>query len=117
MNQHTLSKCYEIVCPIHKPICQTESGKLYNQPMSHDVSQYLHSPLSISTTTDTVTKGAGTSTVIQTISTQNYNAVPTRYGAGMYNYMQSQEGVCGGFNNSIVRLGRYDSTTDTWENL
>ena len=31
MKQYALANCYENVCPVHRPECQTESGAKYNQ--------------------------------------------------------------------------------------
>ena len=87
MDQHALSNCYENVCPIHRPIGQYESGDNYTGTVdAYDrLMHYL----------DGYYDG------------ENYfcEARPTRYGVGMRGYMQSECGMAGGFNNSILDLG------------
>lgn len=97
MNQRELSRCYENICPVHKPLCQTESGRDYN--------------LAYGT-------GSGDKNFLYgAAAVDDYRALPSRYGAAMFNMMQSQEGMDGGFNNSIVTLGEYDSTTKFYKNV
>lgn len=102
MNQHDLARCYENVCPIHKPICQTESGRNYNQYYLYELAQQYNLPCFYDQTGIELYSGLG---------------VPTRFGAGMFNFMQSSEGIVGGFNNSIVRTGKRDSSTGLYENM
>ena len=81
MDQGTLSKCYENICPCHKPWCQYESGRNYDVPLTEDEGQ------------EYMDMGA------------TKYAAPTRYGYAINHYMQSDHAMEGGFNNSIVRLG------------
>lgn len=93
MKQYELSKCYENVCPIHKPVCQTESGRNYNKSITRANAVTAFTPSVEADPTDT---DFG---IINA-------AIPTRLGRGMFNYMQSSEGMVGGYNNSILRSGR-----------
>ena len=125
MNQYELSKCYENVCPVHRPICQTESGRVYNPDpnatggvynrMTPKEARELNLPVGIDLST-TVADGT---TYLNSASAKLIPtpAVPTRYGCGMFNYMQSSEGMVGGFNNSIVDLGEYDTSTHQYKNM
>lgn len=106
MNQWELSKCYENVCPIHKPLLQTESGRNYNTTYNANLASQYNNPCLI--TQDASTK---------VITRYNGIGAPTRLGVGMYNFMQSDQGMAGGFNNSIVRLGKYDSTAQYYDNM
>lgn len=97
MNQYELSRCYENICPVHRAICQTESGKNYNATLSDADAMvlnrpfgYIHDPRTAATAATDFKFGRG---------------VPTRLGAGMFNFGQSEEGLRGGFNNSIVVSG------------
>lgn len=101
MNQYELSKCYENVCPIHKPLCQTESGRNYHTAYTRDVAQTYNNPAFVVDTTYNPETGVNGGW-----------GVPTRLGAGMFNTMQSDQGMYGGFNNSIVRLGKQRTETD-----
>ena len=102
MNQYELSKCYENICPIHRPELQYEDGITRN-------------------TTDSVVT-LGTNKIISEMLSTNYYipeqnsqfresmapgfAPPTRYGRVTCDgYMQSSQGLTGGFNNSIIQLG------------
>ena len=111
MDQKTLSKCYENVCPIHKPLCQTESGRRYNKEYTVEESMALN--LGVRAITDPMDP-------TQQVFASG-PAAPTRYGVGMYGFNQSSEGMDGGFNNSIVRLGAQKLNTDGdivgWENM
>lgn len=78
MNQRELSRCYENVCPIHRPVCQTESTRVYNAAITATDAKARH------------TYDGGL-------------ANPSRYGRGLKGYMRSESGFDGGFNNSIVR--------------
>ena len=97
MNQKALGDCYENVCPIHKPILQTESGKKYNRGYTYLESMTLNKPVGVATRTS-----SGVVTAVDVASTW---ACPTRLGAGMFNAMQSAQGVDAGYNNSIIRTG------------
>ena len=98
MNQKALSECYENVCPIHRPLLQYESGRSTLNNVTRLDSEFA--PYRLKSGNANAQLGALCST-----------AVPTRYGGGIYNTMQSEEGMCGGFNNSIIQLGakKYDS--------
>ena len=87
MKQYELSKCYENVCPIHKPICQTESGKNYNVACTNGDRIHDHEAK------------------VDDLEVWDLPAIPSRYGRAMDKYMMSAEGVEGGFNNSIVKRG------------
>lgn len=108
MNQYELSKSYENICPCHKPICQTESTRNYCPPVTGDrrnglsppPPEYYNHTNSLARLRPTYAMKDGA-----TIEIANGAAAPTRLGVGMFNYMQSSEGVVGGFNNSIVRRG------------
>jgi hypothetical protein len=127
MDQAALSKCYENVCPIHRAICQYESGDDYTRGVSYPerVQQYNDSYITLATppvvgevqtgyaygtmtgTPATTYTGAGVDTANCLVKSAGPAAAkPTRYGIGIKNYMQSPEGLSGGFNNSIVRLGK-----------
>lgn len=99
MKQYDLSKCYENVCPIHRPICQTESGRSYDRTITSDRALTAYSP-----EVDT-TAGASYGKITA--------AIPTRFGRGMFNFMQSPEGMVGGFNNSILRSGRQGTANES----
>ena len=116
MNQYELSKCYENVCPVHKPICQTETGRNYNQAYSDLESASLNLPVAITPDMNYYTDIDD----FQAQAVPNNIGVPTRLGVGMYNFMQSSQGADGGYNNSIVRLGAVkdvDGHTVGWENM
>ena len=106
MDQWELSKSYENVCPIHKPICQTESGRNFNSAYEPIQSELFNTPTYYM---DPDNLNPNYSNRIATPA--NAFGVPTRLGAGMYNFMQSDQGLSGGYNNSIVRLGapKYDA--------
>lgn len=105
MDQWELSKSYENVCPIHKPICQTESGRNFNSAYDEWQSESFNTP------TYYTDPGTHIPYPVRIAATSNGFGVPTRLGAGMYNFMQSDQGLSGGYNNSIVRLGspKYDA--------
>lgn len=92
MDQWKLSRCYENVCPCHRPMLQYESGKRYNTSIDSGHAQVLYN--------DSYVSGGG-----------NVQApgLPTRYGMGQVRYGQSAEGIVGGFNNAIVRTGAMDA--------
>lgn len=89
MNQYELSRCYENLCPTHKPYGQTESGRNYNAKMSLDEALALNRPVFVKASDNSI----------------NGFSYPTRYGIGMRGFSQSAEGTTGGFNNDIVRTG------------
>ena len=129
MNQYALAKCYQNVCPVHKPVCQTESGRPFNTAMTKEKSLSYNLPVDLKATTTTnktiTTTFADTAALrnagvdlaglknqlavedktITSIAVDSGYAVPTRYGQGMFNYMQNSEGMDGGYNNAIVKLG------------
>ena len=100
MNQETLSHCYENVCPIHRPILQTESGRTYRTAETAEQARSDHDYTYNALSTAAL---AGDPAALST--TKLFGGVPTRYGRGVLGMLQSQVGVDGGFNNSIVRLG------------
>lgn len=149
MDQWALSKCYENICPIHKPLCQKESERPGNQEMSIIESSLWNSPQSLlgmyipgGEEIDTLANST-TGSIIQDESTKIVSAVltsghlpranikqdflaasplngigvPTRLGSGMFNCMQSDQGMSGGYNNSIVRTGKYNNTTYKYEKI
>lgn len=98
MNQRSLSRCYENICPVHKPMLQTESGKLYDDALSATTGKFYNTPVQAAYTTVSDTP------VVTDV--KRGMAIPTRLGVGMYGAMQSAEGWDGSYNNSIVRLGK-----------
>ena len=102
MDQWALSNCYENVCPCHRPVCQTETGRTYNYPYDVNQSSSYNTPIYESA---------------PNTHSQSGRAVPTRLGVGMFNFNQSECGMSGGFNNSIVRLGKYDEANNRYENM
>jgi len=87
MNQEALAKSYENVCPCQAPVAQTESCRDYSSTMTAQQSIDLLDPMGC--------------------------AYPTRLARGRFNFMQSQSGMKGGYNNSIVRLGAELTGTST----
>ena len=120
MNQWELSKSYENICPIHRPVCQTESGRNYNEAYTTYTSEVLNTPTDNPMLASTQ-QMYNRSDYRDQVKFQNKFGVPTRFGIGMYNYMQSDQGMTGGFNNSIVRLGeaKFDANKNQigWENM
>lgn len=106
MNQEALNRCYQNICPVQKPICQTESGIDYNKCIFYVTKAFWNYPM-VSVLTD-YTGGHA-----QTVNVE-MPAVPTRYGRGLVRYGQSPQGMDGGFNNSIIDLGEYKD--DHYEN-
>lgn len=89
MNQYELSKCYENVCPCHKALCQTESGRNFNRDYGMEDSADL------------------------------VKATPNRIGRGKSAMMMSDEALVGGFNNVILRGGgdrKEGDKVTSWEN-
>ena len=117
MDQYALGKCYQNVCPVQKPVCQTESGrnfqlisdvggvKTYNRTEEKYDAGY-NKPYIVTTTTQTVTKAGGTADVVDSVELIPAPNCPTRYGRGMGGFMQGSEGIECGFNNNILRLGK-----------
>ena len=95
MDQWKLSRCYENVCPCHRPMLQYESGKRYDTVIDKDKSQFLYYDSYWDDDAGKEKMGVG---------------LPTRYGAAQVRYGQSAEGMAGGFNNAIVRSGKIDDT-------
>lgn len=118
MDQKALSRCYENVCPVHRPMCQYESGDDYTRAVPPFERETQYDPSYV----EAVAPANNQQFVVADAGGQNearmgagYKAIgrvgesrakPTRYGVGMHNFMQSAEGMDGGFNNSIVRLGK-----------
>ena len=110
MNQYELSKSYENICPCHRAICQTESARNYCNPTDTDGAYNGYSPVQ----KQAYTKAESVASVRPTyifdaaggaLGYKYGTAAPTRLGLGMFNYMQSSEGLVGGFNNAIVKRG------------
>ena len=108
MNQYELSKSYENVCPCHRAICQTESARNYCTNTTSGQFNglapvgYYDKKKSLALLRGTFPDKADS---YEHSSVNFGTAAPTRLGVGMFNYMQSSEGLVGGFNNSIVRRG------------
>lgn len=85
MNQRSLARCYENVCPHVRPLKQNELGK----------ASFFSIDRAVSTTG--VVAGMGGNTLA--------NFHPTRLGKGYCGYQTSPQNLEGGFNNSIVRRG------------
>lgn len=104
MKQYELSKCYENVCPIHRAIGQTESGRCYNADCDQEEAIAMLQPAN----------GIDNTSALER-TTMSACQFPTRYGYGVNGFMQSETGYEGGFNNSIVRTGNV-VTRSTEEN-
>jgi len=87
MNQRKLSECYENICPIHRPLGQTESGLYYNKICDDDDTW-----LCLNRTMDVD-------------DAENNNPPPSRLPSAQMGFLHSDQGFSGGYNNSIVRLG------------
>lgn len=96
MNQKALSDCYANVCPVHRPILQTESGRDYTSNASADA-DWLPA-----------------NSIHNFVPSANGPSLPTRLGAGMFNFMQSEEGLKGCWNNAILRLGSKVTEDNTY---
>lgn len=105
MNQYELSKSYENVCPCHRAICQTESARNYCRNVTDTNAYNGLAPVGYYDKNKSVALLRGTFPDMDHNSIYFGTAAPTRLGIGMFNYMQSSEGLIGGFNNSIVRRG------------
>jgi len=101
MDQRSLSRCYENICPIHRAYGQTESGKVYTGKTSAKDAQCLNTPFSY-----TVNGG-------NVVDISSGWGVPTRYGIGMFNAMQSDQGLDGAFNNAIVETDQVETGLKT----
>ena len=95
MNQEALSRSYENICPVNRPELHYESGANYyfGQPPAEIAQGFA--PVAVT----------GDNYII------NGRGLPTRFGAGMYGYNLSSEGMKGSFNNSIIDLGDYNLQT------
>lgn len=115
MDQWKLSRCYENVCPCHRPMLQYESGKRYTGTMNSKETANLYRPFSLSYDSTTV---GGTEEVVSNLFFTQTPSIPTRYGVGMHGYMQSAQGIEGGFNNAILRSGAFNTRVEprTMEN-
>lgn len=105
MKQYELSKCYENVCPVHRPMCQTESGRVYNAAITADSSKSAFYPFQVVSHSTTVAgqgAAAGTYTTTTVNEVKTNMAIPTRYGYGVNGYNMSEIGYCGGYNNAIL---------------
>lgn len=107
MDQYKLSQCYENVCPIHKPILQTESGRDYTGDLTVQQCLDMYNPFPLKTHSAAVTVNGHDSTepFVDSVTYGLGGGVPTRLGVGMYGYNQSDQGMEGGFNNAILDLG------------
>lgn len=137
MNQRALSRSYENICPIHRPMLQYESGRNYTNLTGVDTKNVVGNGLVINDTNgageaDTVAalttnSTTGTYTNLTSVKQQggryyDHNsytaALPTRYGRGMMGMLQSECMLDGGVNNSIVRTGvRATDGTERWSNI
>ena len=112
MNQEELSKCYENICPCHRAICQTESTRNYCDSTVENANASLSGLTENQygyTANDSQRllrpTGFNNPGVGEAPTAQFGYARPTRLGIGMFNYMQSPEGLTGSFNNAIVHRG------------
>ncbi len=117
MNQFRLAESYQNICPCHRAECQTESTRNYCQNSGDTnggstrnglVPPTYYNTLGSSVArlrSDFFTVGAAVGDDYPITSATYGNGAPTRLGAGMFNYMQSSQGMIGGFNNSIVKRG------------
>ena len=105
MDQYALAKSYANICPCHRAICQTESGRVYAGGIDEGLSMNgmnVYEATAYNRPFDWY--------AVTTSGTTNYHplqgrCVPTRFGIGMMGCQQSNEGIDGNFNNSIVRTG------------
>ena len=103
MNQAELSKCYENVCPVHRPILQTESGRPYDDDMCqfYDLNRYYDAAM--------YRVRNASATFAQSPVAQWWGralSIPTRLGKGQNWTMQSDQNMIGGYNNQILKLGK-----------
>lgn len=106
MNQKALSDCYTNLCPCHRPMLQTESGRNYYTKEPGD--QYVPADA----------KWQALGPFGRDLYKYDVNSAcpPTRLGVGMHSTMQSEEGLSGGFNNDILILGKKLAAGVGWEN-
>ena len=130
MNEQQLSKCYQNMCPIHKPYLQYESGRIYTTASDTNTSaptiptnQCIYSeaaseallgatpacgdltPANISNA-DVATLSTNVKTLVKMMHAANkIDKVPSRYPMARHNFMQSPADITGGTNNSIIQLG------------
>jgi len=90
MNQRRLAECYENVCPIYRAENQTETGRSYAE--AADIDATISSSLN-----DFIANNDNSS---------NYNLGVSRYGYAIRPYTIGTAGICGGFNNDIIKLGK-----------
>ena len=138
MNQRKLSECYENICPCHKPLLQYEcpmptdrlelcpKPSIPNNATFNDVfgtgadAQHPRNRENTISPIEKYFKGVYQSELIDNspnlVNLWSGFALPSRYGAALNNYMLSESGFDGGFNNSIVKLGAFDSVGKKWAN-
>ena len=102
MNQYELSKCYENICPCHKPLGQYESGRCGVDSVDGRVTATAaQNRLKYGAT------NVGANPAVNDVDVSGYEerGFPSRlaYSRGTVN--QSDQGLEGGFNNSILRSG------------
>lgn len=102
MDQKKLSDCYENICPIHRAYGQTESGKNYASVYNVDRSMWLNNPVYVEPGVYTRAQEGDPYELVSPPVFKPGEAVPTRYGLGMFNAMMSDQGLSGAFNNAIV---------------
>lgn len=139
MNQQALSRSYENICPIHRPMLQYESGRDFTNVTGTDTKNVIGNGVALDTTdnsikgvtvaTSTTNGTTGTYTDITLVKQQSgryydHNsytaALPTRYGRGMMGMLQSECMLDGGINNSIVHTGAQSTAAATagrWSNI
>lgn len=111
MDQYALAKSYANICPCHRAICQTESGRVYaygldkaltlENGMTKEEAIAYNRPFNITS----ITKNDANPQPVTDVDYRQGACVPTRFGIGMMGCEQSNEGIDGNFNNSIVRTG------------
>lgn len=122
MNQESLAKCYENICPVQKPYLQSETGRLYNQLQTKNGFMGTAQNLGMQPTPIEYKNGDNvnttaivyvphcTNTATHTLGNNQGmdfggGVYPTRLGYGRWGYSQSPENMIGGFNNDILELG------------
>ena len=100
MDQYALAKSYANICPCHRAICQTESGRVYAAAIDTGLNESdgMTAAQAIAYNRP-FAEVDGDATYVQS------PCVPTRFGIGMYGCEQTNEGINGNFNNSIVQTG------------
>lgn len=100
MSQEALGKCYENICPVFRPLSQYESGENYQLNVTPAQRQHAFmNGWSI------LYADESEPPVYSLGDVQSYSR-PTRYGVGVQGVNRSQVGFDGGFNNSVVELGK-----------